>query len=502
VELHRLDRKDKGEPCCCFPVSFSSQGDIRLRVVLGYVKYIMKRFRILILIAIVFCLLTLPLLIGDSTTVSLAIDVLLLTAAAVSWNIFSGYTGYISLGNATYYGIGAYVLALGVQGWHISGGFVPFLLLPLAGMIAGAFSVPLGWIALRTRRFTFIVITIAIFFIFQSLAYNLQGLTGGSEGIFLPIPDWSADLVNLLFYLVAGTFVLLVTLVSWWIRHSKYGLVLLAIRDDEDRVLGLGIPTGSYKLGAYVLSATFTGIVGAIAIYFVGFINPSTAFDQGFDLTIVTISYLGGLGTVIGPIVGGLLLVPIQTILVQQYGVASTGFDQVLLGGILLVVLLLLPEGIVPSLQKRWRMWQNSRLKLQTQVVGTQIPSFSAISTHVSEPFGFAGEKSMKDHIVSVEQSSNVVWGIPHIPSRQTVILQPSMAVSQKMKAQRLVPLSLSESMTKQEPIAFDPIISWRCPFCRRPFLLRGNICYCPRCTYTRPLTDGIQPMLPSNPST
>jgi branched-chain amino acid transport system permease protein len=422
---------------------------------------------------------------------------MLLTSAAVSWNIFSGYTGYISLGNATYYGIGAYVLALGVQGWHISGGFIPFLLLPLAGMMAGAFSIPLGWIALRTRRFTFIVITIAIFFIFQSLAYNLRALTGGSEGIFLPIPDWSADLVNLPFYFIASTIVLLFTFVTWWIRHSKYGLVLLAIRDDEDRVLGLGIPTGTYKLGAYILSATFTGIVGATAIYFVGFINPSTAFDQGFDLTIVTISYLGGLGTVIGPIVGGLLLVPIQTILVQQYGVASTGFDQVLLGGILLIVLLILPEGIVPSLQKRWRMWQNSRLKLQAQVVGTQLPSFSAISTRVSEPIDFVDEKSMKDQIVSVDQSSKVVWAIPHIPSRQSLILQPSMAVSQKMKAQRLIPLSPPESMTNQEPVEFDQVISWRCPFCHKPFLLRGNTCYCPRCSYERPLTDGIQPMLP-----
>src|SRR5215471_15939961 len=187
-------------------------------------KYIMKRFRFPFLIGTVLCLLALalPLLIGDSTTVAIAIDVLLITAAAVSWNIFSGYTGYISLGNAAYYGIGAYALALVVQDWHVSGGFLPFLLLPLAGIIAGAFSVPLGWIALRTRRFTFIIITIAIYFIFQSLAYNLRGLTGGSEGIFLPIPGWSADLVNLPFYFVASAIVLLVTLVSWWIRHSKY----------------------------------------------------------------------------------------------------------------------------------------------------------------------------------------------------------------------------------------------------------------------------------------
>ncbi len=460
-------------------------------------KHIMKRFRILILIATVLCLLVIPILIGDSTTVSMAVGVLLLIAAAISWNIFSGYTGYISLGNATYYGIGAYVLALGIQSWHIPGVLGLFFLLSLAGLVAGIFSIPLGWIALRTRRFTFIVITIAILFIFQSLAYNLQGLTGGSDGIFIPVPDWSANLFNLPFYFLASTLVLLVTLISWWIRHSKYGLVLLAIRDDEDRVLGLGIPTERYKLSAYALSATFTGIVGALAIYFAGFINPSTAFDQGFDLTIVTISFLGGVGTVIGPIVGGILLEPIQMILVQQYGVVSTGFNQILLGGILLVVILLLPEGIIPALQRRWRIWQGTHFKMQSQVVRTQLPSFSATSTYVSEPFDLANEKNMNEQIDTVDRSSEVISAIPHIPSRQAIMLQPSMAVSQKMKAQRLVPLSPPESITKQEPIAFNPVISWRCPFCRRPLLLRGDICYCPRCNYSRSFTDGIQSVLP-----
>jgi branched-chain amino acid transport system permease protein len=469
---------------------------LHVREALGSENDDMKQLRTLGMMALALFLLILPILSGDSTIESLAIQTLLLASAAIAWNIFSGYTGYISLGQATYYGLGAYSFALVSQHWHASGSWSQCLLLLVAGLIAGIFALPLGWVTLRARRYSFIVITIAVFFVFQMLAYNLQGLTGGSEGIFLPIPDWNADLVNLIFYFIASTFVLLVTCVSWWIRHSKYGLILLAIRDDEDRVLGLGIPTGSYKLGAYVLSATFTGIVGAIAISFVGFINPSTAFDQGFDLTIVTISYLGGLGTVIGPIVGGLLLVPIQTILVQQYGVASTGFDQVLFGGILLVVLLLLPEGIVPSLQKRWRMWQHSRLELQTQVVGTHLPSFSANSTHVSEPFDFADEISMKDHIGAIEQSSKVVWAMPHIPSRQTVIVQPSMAVSQKMKAQRLVSFSPPESLTKQESIAFNPVISWRCPFCHKPFLLRGNTCYCPRCGFTRPLVREEQHFL------
>jgi ABC-type branched-subunit amino acid transport system permease subunit len=110
----------------------------------------------------------------------------------------------------------------------------------------------------------------------------------------LPIPDWSAELLNLPFYFVACALLLLAVLLSLWIRHSKFGLGLLAIRDDEDRASGLGIRTGRYKLGAYVLSAALIGMEGALTIYFLGFVNPSVAFDQSFNFTIVAASFLGG----------------------------------------------------------------------------------------------------------------------------------------------------------------------------------------------------------------
>jgi branched-chain amino acid transport system permease protein len=453
----------------------------------------MKHFRTPVLIAIVLCILALPILIGDPTTVSMAVDVMLLTGAAVAWNIFSGYTGYISLGHATYYGLGAYVLALMCQDWHISGGYGPFLLLPLAGLVAGAFAIPLGWIALHAQRYTFMVITIAIFFIFQLLAYNLHGLTGGSEGIFLPIPDWSSDLFNLPFYFVASAFLLLVTLISWWIRYSKYGLALLAIRDDEDRTRGLGVRTGRYKLGAYVLSAALIGMVGALAIYFIGFTNPSTAFDQGFDLTVVVISFLGGVGTLIGPIVGGLLLVPIQTYLTQQFGIGATGFEHILFGGFLLVVILLLPEGIVPSLRKRWQVWKALPTRMKSPVMGTLSSSLAVVPVLGSEHLDLVDVKGMREQNVHIDQMSNKIDKVIfHIPDRQSVMLHPPMNESQKVKALRLIPLSPRESMTKLEPVAFTPTISWRCPSCRRPFLLRGNICYCPRCGFMRQLTEGI----------
>src|SRR5947209_8954883 len=118
----------------------------------------MKRFRILCLLVVVISSLVFPFLIGDQTTVSIAVNVLLLTAAAAAWNIFSGYTGYLSLGSATYFGLGAYTLALACRVWYIPGGFTPFLLLPMAGLVVDLFALPLGCLAWRTMRYTLLVI--------------------------------------------------------------------------------------------------------------------------------------------------------------------------------------------------------------------------------------------------------------------------------------------------------------------------------------------------------
>src|SRR5260370_7788189 len=184
--------------------------------------------------------------------------------------------------------------------------------------------------------------------------------------ISLLLPQWSSDLFNLPFYYVALVLLLLVTLVSWWVRHSKLGLGLLDIRDDEDRALGLGVKTGAFKLGAYVISAFFIGMVGAMVSYYAGLINPSFAFDPTFDVTVAVTTFLGGAGTLLGPIVGGLLLQPLQTYLTTQYGSVTSGLTLVLFGGILLAIILVLPEGIVPTLTRRWPAWIASRKKRQT----------------------------------------------------------------------------------------------------------------------------------------
>ncbi len=302
-----------------------------------------------------------PLVFSNPTVTTIAVFTLMFAAAATSWNIFSGYTGYIALGHAAFFGIGAYALAIMCQDWSIPGGYAPFLLLPLVGLIVGVCAIPLGWIALRTRRHTFVVITIAIFFIMQLLAYNLTDITNGSSGMDLPIPvTWSGAFFNVPFYYVTLVVLLLALGVSWWVRHSKYGLGLLAIRDDEDRALGLGVKTWAYKLSSFVLSAIFVGMIGAVYGYFLGSIRPEFAFDALYDVAIALMAFMGGLGTLSGPILGALILEPLQQYFALQPW-ASNGLYLMLYGALFLVVILLLPEGVVPSLSRKWPGWMARR---------------------------------------------------------------------------------------------------------------------------------------------
>ncbi len=324
----------------------------------------MKRAKTILLVLLLLLALGFPLLFPNPAVTSVAVFALLFAAAATGWNIFSGYTGYIALGHAAYFGVGAYALAIMCQDWNVPGGYLPFLLVPVAGLVAMLFSIPLGWIALRVRRHTFIVVTIAMFFIMQLLTYNLTGLTKGSTGLSLPIPsDWGGDFFNTPFYYGALVLLLLALAISWWVRNSKYGLGLLAIRDDEDRALSLGVKTGISKLTAFMISALLVGMVGATWAYFVESIYPAVAFDPLFDLAIALMTFLGGLGSLGGPILGALLLETTQQYFTLQFSESS--YYLVIYGILFLVTMLLMPRGIIPTLQARWSKRQITRKQEQ-----------------------------------------------------------------------------------------------------------------------------------------
>jgi branched-chain amino acid transport system permease protein len=290
-----------------------------------------------------------PLVVTNTLDTQFAVLTLMFVAAVAGWNLFSGYSGYISLGHAVFFGVGAYTVALLTEHWHLNGGQI-FELIPLGAVMAAVFSVPVGLVALRVRRHTFVVVTIAVFFIFQLMAYNF-GFTGSSNGISTPFFSWSPTTYNNPFYYAAFVLAVAAVLLGWAIRGSRFGLQLLAIRDDEDRARGLGVRTWRVKLTAFVISATVVGAVGGLWFIFIGQVLPETAFDPNLDLSIALMAFLGGFGTIAGPVIGALILEPLQQYVKLQFTNGYIG--QIFLGLLFLLVILFLPRGIVPTVSER-----------------------------------------------------------------------------------------------------------------------------------------------------
>jgi branched-chain amino acid transport system permease protein len=283
---------------------------------------------------------------------------LMYAGLASAWNIIGGFTGYISLGNAAFFGIGAY--AVGITFTHIgvgASGYWPFYILPLVGIGVAVASVPIAWVALRTRAATFAIVTITLLFVVQQLAFNLRWLTGGSQGLTLPIPPFPLATYEWPFYYAMLGTLCVAMLASWYVRGSRLGLHLVSIRDDEDRARGIGVPVTSAKVLAFCGSAGLTAMIGGVWAYYISFIYPQFAVDPLVTIGMVLMVYLGGKGTLWGPVIGAFVLVP-----AQQYLAYRLGASELYLVGyaaIFLAIMLVLPRGILPSLGDRRRGRQN-----------------------------------------------------------------------------------------------------------------------------------------------
>jgi branched-chain amino acid transport system permease protein len=222
-----------------------------------------------------------------------------------------------------------------------------FALIPLSMAVGALIAVPFGLVALRVRRHTFIVITIAFFFIFQLMAFNFSW-TGGSSGLQSPFLNWPSATYNTPFYYIALAFAAGTIAIAWLVRRSRFGLQLRAIRDDEDRARGLGVKAMRVKLSAFLISGTITAMIGAIWFYYINQVDPQTGFDPIFDLTLVLMAFLGGYGSIAGPVLGALIIEPL-TLWLNTQPQFSGYLSEILLGAIFLIVVLFLPRGIIPT---------------------------------------------------------------------------------------------------------------------------------------------------------
>ena len=299
---------------------------------------------LLVLAALV---LAFPSLAPDPFILSVGVVIMSYAVLATSWNFVGGFTGYISLGHASYSGLGAYGTALLV----IHTGINPWVAMLLGGLGVAVLAVPIGIASLRVRGASFVIVSIALVLILLLVFQSWGEFTGGSNGLRVPRPfDESVlrpEQHERFFYLHAA--LLAVALLAWWaIDRSRFGTGLKAIREDEDKAQSLGVPTFNYKLTAFVISAFFTALGGGLYALWFGFLDPIFQFSILVGSYMVLMSLLGGIRSLFGPLLGAVIVGYAVEFFKNQYG--DTQFHLVAMGLLLGIVVLFMPDGNIPAL--------------------------------------------------------------------------------------------------------------------------------------------------------
>ncbi|MCX6055598.1 MAG: branched-chain amino acid ABC transporter permease [Chloroflexi bacterium] len=263
-----------------------------------------------------------------------------------SWNIIGGFAGYISLGHNVFTAVGAYFSGMIFVFWQIS----PFITAPIAGIFAMVGGLLFGLIALRTRGSAFIISTIALVLLVLEVLDTWK-LTGGTNGLAMPMIRLDGALAKIPFYYYMLAIMLLCIFMTYLIKHSKFGLGLRAISQDETKAEVAGIPTRKYKILAFGLSGLFIGMSGAVYGYSLTYLRPSIFLTVAIGTGIVLNTILGGKGTVSGPVIGAAIMLAVNEFVVSKLG--ATELNIVVTGLILIFVLLFFPDGIVGSLRNK-----------------------------------------------------------------------------------------------------------------------------------------------------
>jgi ABC-type branched-subunit amino acid transport system ATPase component len=210
---------------------------------------------------------------------------------------------------------------------------------------------------MRARGHSFVILTIAFLFLVQLLATNWDSLTNGTGGITLPLPTWSVEYQYWPFYYSLMGILAVSLLMSWWIRRNKFGMGLIAIREDEDKAATVGVSTPTYKILAFAASAVFVGMAGGIYGYHIAFIDPLGMFNILLSVQIILSLLLGGRATLWGPVLGAFIIEWLnETTNNADWGGGNARL--LIFGGLLALVVLFLPRGIIPTAHhwiEKWR---------------------------------------------------------------------------------------------------------------------------------------------------
>jgi branched-chain amino acid transport system permease protein len=310
-----------------------------------------RRRQLIVALVIFAALAFVPRLVSDVYLMNVLILTLMFAALSQSWNILGGYCGQVSLGHALYFGIGAYATSI----LFVKFGIMPWMGLAAGGLLAAIVALALGYPCFRLKGHYFSIATIVIAEIGLLLVHNWD-YAGAALGIQWPFGRDSWRTLQFArdkapyFYFVLGLFAV-VWLVTFTIVESRWGYWWRAVKDDPDAAESLGVTVFHSKMAAAAVSAFFTAIGGGFYAAFVSYIDPESVMQFRFSLLMALPAVLGGIGSLWGPAVGALILIPLAEFTRSYMGGTGSGLDLAVYGALIMVVSLTRPEGIMSFFQ-------------------------------------------------------------------------------------------------------------------------------------------------------
>jgi branched-chain amino acid transport system permease protein len=272
---------------------------------------------------------------------------------ATSWNILSGYSGYFSFGQSAFVGTGLYATAILSAQYQLNF----FLAVLLAGVVSMILALAVGFVAFRMRSLRgeiFTLLTFVVAFVLAAIAQLSSFVDGGQGRVLTPprYPAFFGSYNDLIFRMGAIAAVIAVG-AAYAVQHSRLGRGLFAIRDDEDVAEALGTPTFRYKMTAFAISGFLAGAAGGMNSLQVSYLTTDVTFNFIVPLFVILMSTLGGRNHWLGPVIGAVLIYSLQE---RLAGAGFADSSQIILGAVLALTILIVPEGLYARLRAIWRL--------------------------------------------------------------------------------------------------------------------------------------------------
>jgi branched-chain amino acid transport system permease protein len=342
-------------------------------------------------VAVLGLLVALPIGVTNASQLNLVILVLMAAQLGVAWNIVGGYAGQVSLGHAAFYGLGAYCSTLLLVKFGIN----PWIGMLSGGLFAALLSLAFGWSCFRLKGHYFAMATIAVAELVQ-IFFTEWEYGGAAVGLYVPMARqgwaWMNFATKLPYYWLALGLLAITLAANLWIERSFLGFYFRAIKDEPDAARSVGVNIARYKQVALSVSAFFTAMGGSLYAQKELYIDPNSVLSTALSIKMALVSILGGVGTLLGPVIGAVVLTSIEEFTRIAFGGTGRGTDVIIYAALIIVIAVFYPQGVIGWIRS-WRERRAARASASLQDA-QHAARQSAVQSSAQSSIQSAGEAS------------------------------------------------------------------------------------------------------------